>query len=217
MRRPFELTVALSLALVLHIVVVAGAARLVRIKPLMPQFEFGESSVNLTLVAAPAPPTPPRQEPPPPPLQPEEPLPLFEPESAPLPIPEPPPEEAVEDPPPGPAPEPFVTPPEPTPAPQELDADMQAKGVMASALDSSGVRPRYPLGARLRGEEGAVRLAVVVDTGGRATAVEVLDSSGHSALDRSAVQAAWRASYIGADGRRGAGETTFVVRFRLED
>jgi protein TonB len=209
-RRRSDLLVAVGLAVLCHVGLAAGAAWMARQRPIMPAFEFGESAVQLTLVATPpaqpvAPPPVPRQPDPP------EPLPLLDPE--PLPVSEPPEEEPVEDPP-APVLESVVP---AQPAVEEMDADMQDKGVEASAISSAAVRPRYPLGARLRGEEGLVRLAVRVDATGKAEEVEVVESSGFTALDRAAVKAAWKAHYIAADGRAHAGETVFGVRFRLEE
>lgn len=210
MRRRSDLLVAVGLAVLCHVGLAAGAAWLARQRPIMPAFEFGESAVQLTLVA-----TPPAQPAAPPPVprkpDPPEPLPLLDLE--PLPVSEPPEEEPVEDPP-APVLEPVVP---AQPAVEEMDADMQDKGVEASAISSAAVRPRYPLGARLRGEEGLVRLAVRVDATGKAEEVEVVESSGFTALDRAAVKAAWKAHYIALDGRAHAGETVFGVRFRLEE
>jgi protein TonB len=88
---------------------------------------------------------------------------------------------------------------------------------LTTAIDTSDIRPRYPLGARLRGEEGWVLLAIRVGRNGRADAVTIAESSGFHALDQAALQAALQAAYIGADGRTRAGETEVSVRFRLED
>ena len=215
MRRRGDLLVAVGLAVLCHVGLAAGAAWMVRQRPIMPAFEFGESGVQLTLVATPpAPPTTPPPEPPKP--EPPDLLPLFDPEPLPLPVEEPPEEEPVEDPP-APVLDPVVPAPPEQPAAEEMDADMQDKGVEASAISSAAVRPRYPLGARLRGEEGLVRLAVRVDATGKAEDVEIVESSGFTALDRAAVKAAWKAHYITADGQAHAGETVFGVRFRLEE
>ncbi|NQU40081.1 MAG: energy transducer TonB [Lentisphaerae bacterium] len=211
MRRPLELSAALILAVVLHVAVVAGAARLIRTVPLMPQFEFGESSVNLTLVATPALPRPPRPEPLP---EQEEPLPLFEPESVLLPLLDAPMDEVVEDRAPPPEPEPLV---ESPPESSEWSGAAEDQGVDSSALDYSGVRPIYPRAAVFRGEEGVVNLSVSVNSHGRAVAVDVIASSGFSSLDRAAVEAVWRSLFTGPDGRPGAGETVVPIRFQLTD
>ncbi len=54
--------------------------------------------------------------------------------------------------------------------------------------------PRYPAKARRRKQEGAVVLLLTVDPGGHVLEVEIVESSGHSALDRAAKKtlATWR-------------------------
>lgn len=211
MRRHGDLFVAVVLALMLHVGLVAGAAWYRRQAPLEPEFVFGESAVRMTLVASPPVVTEPEPEPRPDPI---EPLPELPEEAALLPLPEPEPDEPVEEPDPDPIVEPVVA---PEPAPVELDADTRDKGVETSAIDTGAVRPRYPLGSRLRGEEGLVQLTVRVDASGQAVDVRIADSSGYSALDRAAVKAAWKARYVTRTGDTRPGETTFAVRFRLED
>jgi len=215
MRRRNDLFSAVVLAVLLHVGLATCAAWYMRQAPLEPEFVFGESAVRMTLVAAPpvvTEPEPVRQEP-------MEPLPELPEEPALIPLPEPEPEALIEEPKPEPIIEPVLA---PGPTPEALDADTLDKGVETSAIDTGSVRPRYPLGSRLRGEEGLVRLTVQVDGSGRATDVSVAESSGYTALDRAAVKAAWKARYVTRAGqtRAGqtrAGETTFGVRFRLED
>ena len=83
----------------------------------------------------------------------------------------------------------------------------------------SEIRPYYPLGARLRGEEGAVTVRVWVKPSGRVSRSEVIRSSGFPALDEAAVDAARRARYVST--RPGAwsaeAETTMTFRFRLAE
>ncbi len=211
MRRRADLFTAIVLAVLLHVGLATYAAWYWRRLPLEPEFVFGESAVCMTLVATPPVMTetlePPRRER-------VEPLPELPVAPTLLPLPEPEPEEPVEDPEPVPIIEPVIA---PEPASVELDADTRDKGVETSAIDTGAVRPRYPLGSRLRGEEGLVRLTVRVDASGKTTDVSVSESSGHSALDRAAVKAAWKARYVTRSGGTRAGETTFGVRFRLED
>jgi len=205
--------IAMAGSIVLHLLALAGAAALHNARPtLLPEFSAGESSLALTLVPpAPEPPPVPEQPEPPPP----EPLPEF-PDAVELPEPPPPEDEWVEEPE-TPEPPPELQPQvEPEPAP-EPDADLQTKGVETPAIDVGGVRPRYPLGSRLRSEEGVVRLRVEVDNRGRAALVELVESSGFTALDREAQRAASRARYRDANGETRAGTTTFNVRFRLTD
>ena len=76
---------------------------------------------------------------------------------------------------------------------QDQDADMDEKGVISDLYSDSVTRPRYPLGSRLRGEEGVVSVAVRFGSMGALENVEIVRSSGFSALDRAAEKAmrAW--------------------------
>jgi len=99
------------------------------------------------------------------------------------------------------------------------EADVLEKGIedvrQSFATDE---RPRYPLGSRMRGEEGAVTLEVVIGGSGRVTNVEVLESSGYQALDKAAMKAATRATFRDEDGKRAVSvETVITFRFRLID
>ena len=96
-------------------------------------------------------------------------------------------------------------------------ADTFRQGVSDDIRIKSEIRPYYPMGARLRGEEGAVTVRVRVDSSGRAQRCEVARSSGYSALDKAAVDAARRARYVSTrpDAWRAEVETTLTFRFRL--
>jgi protein TonB len=76
----------------------------------------------------------------------------------------------------------------------------------------------YPLGARLRGEEGAVRILVFIDLDGRIDDLEISQSSGFAALDRAAERAVRRTRFEPATRRSQpvAGELTITIRFSLE-
>jgi TonB family protein len=93
------------------------------------------------------------------------------------------------------------------------------QGVNGVVRMQSEIRPYYPLGARVRGEEGAVTVRVWVNSSGRARRCEVARSSGYPALDEAAVDAARRARYVST--RPGTwhaeAETTLTFRFRLTE
>ena len=110
------------------------------------------------------------------------------------------------------------------PLPAEADADEDVipadaevvQGVEGAEMNLTSVRPVYPLGSRLRGEEGTVRVRVLVGTDGRAQNVEVIQTSGFPLLDRSAVDALKKARF--AQSSRGltpAVEVDLAIRFRL--
>lgn len=97
------------------------------------------------------------------------------------------------------------------------DADMLTKGVTGNARSESQIRPYYPLGSRLRGEQGRVTLAVTVNQSGKAQRIEVIQSSEYRALNRAAIQAVERARFIPArhNGMPTESGTTLTFRFEL--
>jgi protein TonB len=79
------------------------------------------------------------------------------------------------------------------------------------------IKPRYPLGARQRGEEGTVVLETSVAPDGRASAVAVVSSSRFAELDRAAVKAVEQAAFNPAteDGRIVEAQARITIIFRL--
>lgn len=114
---------------------------------------------------------------------------------------------------------PEEKPPEEEVVEEPVMADNLEKGIEDSrSIFSTDERPRYPLGSRMRGEEGAVTLKVIIGASGRVTTVEVLESSGYQALDKAGIKAATRASFRNENGQRAVStETTVTFRFRLID
>lgn len=79
--------------------------------------------------------------------------------------------------------------------------------------------PPYPSLAQRRGWEGEVILRVLVDASGRASEVEILRSSGHGLLDRSArdqVLQRWRFQPAMRNGETVSAWAEVPVRFRLQ-
>ncbi|UCF96877.1 MAG: energy transducer TonB, partial [Spirochaetaceae bacterium] len=76
----------------------------------------------------------------------------------------------------------------------------------------------YPLGSRLRGEEGIVRLLARIGSDGRVEGLKIGESSGFPALDRAAKQAVWRTRFSPAtqNNRAVADEITITIHFRLD-
>ncbi len=113
-------------------------------------------------------------------------------------------------------------PPEDTPEPSttEQDADTLTKGVESAPRQASNFRIRYPLGPRLRKEEGTVVVRVTVDAAGRARSLAIVESSGYTGLDQQALKDLRRARYYPArdsDGSPCAGELIQPVEFKLTD
>ena len=80
-------------------------------------------------------------------------------------------------------------------------------------------RPKYPFAARQRGEEGRVKLRVLVNAEGKAQETRVAQSSGYGDLDRTAVEAVSKATFRPAQrgGKPVEAECELVFEFRLED
>lgn len=81
------------------------------------------------------------------------------------------------------------------PASENAIAATQATGAVAQDLKPSNrVEPTYPSASRRAGEEGTVRLKVLVDEKGRPRDVAVASSSGFARLDQAAMEAVrkWR-------------------------
>lgn len=99
------------------------------------------------------------------------------------------------------------------------DADSGLKGVSGLMAESAGIRPYYPLAARLRGEEGVVKVEVCVGTKGQVLECALAKSSGFSALDNAALKAVKGAHFISANALaiRQAGKTLLTFRFDLVD
>jgi len=198
------------------------------------------------MVAAPPPPPPPPVIAAPPPM-PSPPSALAAPILPPPPLEETSPQVAEAPPPPEPAPEPeqsrqvteAPTPPERRPPPRQtapqtapptpvrLNAALQGmesftlegRSAPPQALDAARNRPpNYPEASRRRGEEGLVRVELLVDPTGRVADVRILESSGFSALDAAAVQTVrdWRFRPAQRAGIPVAGSITTAVHFRLE-
>lgn len=191
------------------------------------------------------PPPPPPMPPPPavveaPPPPPPPPVDLAEvmlpPPPPPAPVAEPPPELAEK--PPEPPREVAEAPPERRPpprqsapqtaAPQPVRLNAALQGMESFTLEGRTTppeaadaarnrRPNYPEASRRRGEEGVVRVELLVDPNGRVVDVRVLESSGFSTLDAEAVKTVrdWRFRPAQRAGVPVAGSITTAVHFRL--
>jgi protein TonB len=91
-------------------------------------------------------------------------------------------------------------------------ADANYHGLVAAHLAR---HKRYPAEARSRGEEGRATLTFSLDGAGRVTAVRLVRSSGHPALDRESEAMVRRASPFPAPPARQAMSFTVPVTFNL--
>lgn len=102
---------------------------------------------------------------------------------------------------------------------EQVETDVLDKGVKANITETTtDVRPRYPLGSRMRGEEGAVTIRVQIDAAGRAENPQIVETSGFRALDEAGLKAIRKASFRNANGALvHSTETTVTFRFKLID
>ena len=120
-----------------------------------------------------------------------------------------------------PEPSPAARPPAPAPAPAAppaVAAPVQAR-VDAPPAPRKSIKPKYPEGARRRGEQGDVVLELAVDARGGVADVKVVGGCGFAELEHAAVSAARRARFRPA--RRGGASVPSSARltltFRLRD
>jgi periplasmic protein TonB len=115
-----------------------------------------------------------------------------------------------------------VVPPTDIPAPVSQNAISGAPTNSAPAQDlktATRTDPIYPPAARRAGEQGTVRLKVLVDTKGRPSTVEVAQSSGFPRLDQAAMDAVRKWRFVAATNGSNAitAWTQVAVTFRLTD
>lgn len=106
----------------------------------------------------------------------------------------------------------------PMPASDNAVAATAASGVPAQDLKTSRrVEPTYPPTSRRLGEEGTVKLRILVDASGRSKQVEVATSSGFPRLDQAAVEAVKRWRFVAATNGSSAIDawTQVSVTFQL--
>ena len=111
-----------------------------------------------------------------------------------------------------PEPEPAARPPAPAPAPPAVAAPVQAR-VDAPPTPRKSIKPKYPEGARRRGEQGDVVLELAVDARGGVADVKVVGGCGFAELEHAAVSAARRARFRPA--RRGGASVPSSARLTL--
>lgn len=115
--------------------------------------------------------------------------------------------------------EPVALPSEtPMPPSQSAISAAAASGAPAQDLKTSNrVDPTYPSASRRAGEEGTVRLKVLVDEKGRPRDVSIANSSGFARLDQAAMEAVRKWRFVAAtDGAKAITAWTQVaITFRL--
>jgi protein TonB len=115
-----------------------------------------------------------------------------------------------------------VVPPAETPMPASANAIAATPAQSAPAQDlktSNRVEPVYPAASRRAGEEGTVRVRVLVDENGRPREVNVVKGSGFARLDEAAIDAVRKWRFVAAsDGaKKIMAWTQVAVTFRLTE
>lgn len=171
-----------------------------------------------------------------PPPEPRPPQPKPKPEPVAKPVVKPPPILAVK-PTPAPLPQPVIEIPEPTPTPApepvaEVSPPPAPAIEVAQAAPSppqpatparpadylANPKPPYPALSKRLGEEGTVRLNILVNPDGSVAQLELLESSGHPRLDRSAmttVRSQWKFEPARRGGRAVAAWVIVPIQFTL--
>jgi protein TonB len=101
-----------------------------------------------------------------------------------------------------------------------ISAKPASAGAVAQDLKTSTrIEPAYPSASRRAGEEGTVRLKVLVDERGRPRDVQVAKGSGFARLDAAAIEAVKKWRFIAATdgGNAIAAWTQVAITFRLTD
>ena len=219
MNRQYDLLVGFTCSLLLHGILLFCVACTWPVfdSGVIPDFQTGESSLALTLISSP--------------LQPQEQAALSKPESSrpvytdPMPVESEPvfietEQDAIEQP----AEIEMAShfPDNSAIFPEKVihaNADMLTKGVVGEPRAESKIRPYYPLGSRMRGEEGTVIVRITVNAFGKAQRIDITKSSEYRALNRAAINAVRRARVIPArkNGTALEAETTLTFRFELID
>jgi protein TonB len=110
----------------------------------------------------------------------------------------------------------------PQPPPEMAASTTPESGAATGQIDvpprpRRTIKPKYPTGARRRGESGAVTLAVQINAAGKANEVTVKISSGFPELDQAARQAVQSARFNPGtvDGQPVASEAGLTIIFKL--
>lgn len=116
-----------------------------------------------------------------------------------------------------------LSPPSQPSQPSQLSQLSQPSQLSQARVDAPprpkrAIRPKYPKGARQRGEQGNVVLEIEVGVEGACTAVRVAESSGFAELDEAAVKAARSARFTPAkSGEKAVASTVrLTLSFRLK-
>ncbi|KPU83856.1 hypothetical protein JI57_00285 [Psychromonas sp. PRT-SC03] len=92
------------------------------------------------------------------------------------------------------------------------------QGTLQKATVISGKRPTYPRRARLRSQQGRVKVHFIVDTQGIAHQAKIIKSSGHNILDKAVLNFIQTERFMVAlaGDKKVSSEQVFTFRFELK-
>ncbi len=109
------------------------------------------------------------------------------------------------------------------PSPETPPSQTPESGAAAAMIDQPptprrSIKPRYPTGARRRGEEGSVTLDVAINASGRVRSVNITASSGFAELDEAAKQAVRTARFTPGQnkGKNMESQARLTIIFKLK-
>jgi protein TonB len=93
-----------------------------------------------------------------------------------------------------------------------------SRDVVIAPRPLSAIDPLFPIGSRIRGEQGDVRFQIWISAAGRLERTQLLQTSGYPALDEAAERALTQTRFAPGhvNGSAVPGTLTITVRFRLE-
>jgi protein TonB len=92
------------------------------------------------------------------------------------------------------------------------------RDVVLEARPLSAIDPLFPIGSRIRGEQGDVRIQVWISAGGKLERTQILQTSGYPALDEAAERALKKTRFAPrkVNGNTVPATLTVMVRFQLD-
>jgi protein TonB len=93
-----------------------------------------------------------------------------------------------------------------------------SRDVIMAPRPLSAIDPLFPIGSRIRGEQGDVRFQIWISASGRLERTQILQTSGYPALDEAAERALTKTRFAprNVNGSAVPGTLTITVRFRLD-
>jgi protein TonB len=100
----------------------------------------------------------------------------------------------------------------------EFSSPVGSLDMVLEARPLSAIDPLFPIGSRIRGEQGDVRIQVWITAYGKLEKIQILQTSGYPALDEAAERALRKTRFAPrkVNGNAVPGTLTFMVRFQLD-